>query len=1243
MMGNNNNNKFLFSGTRCIQLNVQRSKATTACLCEVISRRSIGIAALQELYCVSNNISGIFKGWRIFAAGTGRKRACVVLSDPNLDAVLLGEFSDEDFVAVELSLVSGLSCVFISAYFDCTSDISHDLNKVSRVLNANADKKFIMCVDSNSRSAMWHDSQTNARGKELEEFLAEKSLIVVNENDNEPTFETRNGRSNIDLTISSISMLRFVSQWENKGDELSSDHKMLQFSLGGNGYYSQTGADGDIPRYKIKGADWEAFKTSLIEKTAEVTERVFGLSNEECQDLEIKRSFLDNQISDFIPAHDDLEGLIYEFSGIFSAACEATIPRNRAKKGIASSRRTVPWWTRNLTVQRKDLRRLRRRYQRTRNNPHLREERRQEYWDLKLAYDGNVRETKENSLRNFCTGAGGENPWGEIYKMAAGKQRAPLLLTTLAGPNGEFTTGIEDTLHRIMEECVPSERTPDSDIHSRMLADAGVDYLGINDDLYFSEEEVKKVIESFASGKSPGDDGLSAEIVQCIFHCFPQTITTLYNECLRRGVFPSQWKRSEIILITKPGKSKSNDPSKYRPISLLPVLGKALEKLLINRILHNFRTRGMLSPRQFGFTPQTGAVHALVEVKNKLKNSLEAKQYTAMISLDVKGAFNGAWWPAILKSLRDKGCPKNLYRLTKAYFSERRATLRTVTTLTTRHQTVGCPQGSCCGPGYWAIMYDSILRLPYPSGVEPFAFADDLLLTCSAKSEFEVQMIANEALYLIEKWAWENNMEFNPDKTKFMMVSRRRRNRATHLYLLGVEIEEVDSIRYLGVIFDRGLRWNRHISHVSQKASQIINILARSAGVYWGMKSDALHIIYKGAILPILTYAAPVWEEALNIQSNVKTLRRAQRLMLLRIIRGVRTISFQACCVLSGIEPIEMAVRKIARCFTVVNDVSGSVDLPLEPGSWPHPARVITIGDESLEESAVFFNVFTDGSDLGNGRVGCAFVVYRQGQQQSIHRQLFRLGQDCTNNQAEALAVREALNWIDRQRLGPGSRRALIHTDSQVTLDSLADVANHLPVFEDIRALLSRLREGKAWKIGITWVKAHAGNIGNECADLSAKAAANDTALPVVFNKISKSKLKQDQHSVILDEWQQMWRSTEDGSHTRRIFPSIRERLGLNIPRTWRMTMLLSGHGRLRAYLARFNLAESAECPCQPGSVQDWDHLLLDCAYLQGPRARLQRSCILQNTSWPATIADLVRNNLPALIDFVNSVDFEVL
>ena len=103
-----------------------------------------------------------------------------------------------------------------------------------------------------------------------------------------------------------------------------------------------------------------------------------------------------------------------------------------------------------------------------------------------------------------------------------------------------------------------------------------------------SQDEVRRTIESFNPKKAPGPDGITSDILKLVFKNIPKTTTSIYNECLKKGYFPTEWKTAKISIIVKVGKENSLDSSKYRPISLLNLGGKVLEKLLI--IMHKADT-----------------------------------------------------------------------------------------------------------------------------------------------------------------------------------------------------------------------------------------------------------------------------------------------------------------------------------------------------------------------------------------------------------------------------------------------------------------------------------------------------------------------------------------------------------------------------------------------------------------------------------------------------------------------------
>ena len=71
-------------------------------------------------------------------------------------------------------------------------------------------------------------------------------------------------------------------------------------------------------------------------------------------------------------------------------------------------------------------------------------------------------------------------------------------------------------------------------------------------------------------------------------------------------------------------------------------------------------THSLLNGNQYGFLPQKSTVDTAMAAKGFVRENLQQRNYVVMVSLDVKGAFDVAWWPSILSNLRDLRCPKNL-------------------------------------------------------------------------------------------------------------------------------------------------------------------------------------------------------------------------------------------------------------------------------------------------------------------------------------------------------------------------------------------------------------------------------------------------------------------------------------------------------------------------------------------------------------------------------------------------------
>ena len=117
-----------------------------------------------------------------------------------------------------------------------------------------------------------------------------------------------------------------------------------------------------------------------------------------------------------------------------------------------------------------------------------------------------------------------------------------------------------------------------------------------------------------------------------------------------------------------------------------------------------------------------------------------------------------------------------------------------------------------------------------------------------------------------------------------------------------------------------------------------------------------------------------------------------------------------------------------------------------------------------------------------------------------------KLHEKCSNNQAEQMAIVKGLQTIETIKISNNAPRKIkIHTESRITLESLKNKKNRNHLIEEIRKKTTAL-EKENWTIEYTWIKAHAGNYGNELADRLAKEAARNST--TCYNRIPKSEIE---------------------------------------------------------------------------------------------------------------------------------------
>jgi DNA-binding Lrp family transcriptional regulator len=116
-----------------------------------------------------------------------------------------------------------------------------------------------------------------------------------------------------------------------------------------------------------------------------------------------------------------------------------------------------------------------------------------------------------------------------------------------------------------------------------------------------------------------------------------------------------------------------------------------------------------------------------------------------------------------------------------------------------REGSRGCPQGSCCGPGFWNVQYNSLLYLNFTRWTKAFAFADDLILAIRCKTVSEAENFMNLEMSKITAWAKSNKIDSNEEKSKTMLMFRRKRKeeKEINVFLNNKLLEQVTKMKYL--------------------------------------------------------------------------------------------------------------------------------------------------------------------------------------------------------------------------------------------------------------------------------------------------------------------------------------------------------------------------------------------------------------------------------------------------------------
>ena len=406
------------------------------------------------------------------------------------------------------------------------------------------------------------------------------------------------------------------------------------------------------------------------------------------------------------------------------------------------------------------------------------------------------------------------------------------------------------------------------------------DYLKQNILTSFSFETISpeftlKTIHKLKSKSSSGHDGISSIQLKYISSSIVNILTQIINQSLCTGIVPNSLKIAKISPIYKKGDPHITD--NYRPISLLPVISKVLEKVVFLQVYDYFVKNNLLYDSQYGFRKYHSTEYAALEFSDKVMANLDQGKLPTAVFLDLSKAFDTIDHSILIHKLHYYGIRGTSLNWFKSYLNNRKQYVQFEQSTSAQAPiTTGVPQGSILGPLLFIIYMNDIAKVT--NKFHFTLYADDTSLiepictfTSDVNNNVETSEAINKELNLITDWLCLNKLSLNAKKTKMMIFHHRQRkisNLKLSLCINNTKIEQVKEFNFLGIMLDECMTWNSHIQKISSKISSVNGTLSRLKKF---LPRDILKTIYNALIQPHLNFGVLLWGK------NVKRIHKLQK------------------------------------------------------------------------------------------------------------------------------------------------------------------------------------------------------------------------------------------------------------------------------------------------------------------------------------------------------------------------------
>jgi len=714
-------------------------------------------------------------------------------------------------------------------------------SKIRKKIFSEFTRKYNHCLfmgDYNAHHPFINSNRPNTRGQNLYKILQSEELDLINADGQHTRIDLAHGSSSLlDLVITTPQLSAKITNLEI-GSDVGSDHLPLHLHIGD----SHPEFTNPTPVRNIKKTNWDIFKKDLADSFSKLGP--IKITNENHADQLV----------------DNVHNLIEQ--GL-NCACPVSLIKKRQIEFDPA------------TVQLIKLKRqARRRLQRNPSCPILLNI----YKDLRSQADKAVKELKRRYWAKACEKLNNNDvsEFWRNFKRLSGRSSKPRKLT-INNSNGEKLTenkDIADAFANHLKNVHRINQSPDFDEnHFNNIST----FIKQNNHLFkpkfnITEEEgddnfliaphtptsLLNILNK-TRNSAPGEDKIPYLILKNLPNEALTYIASLYHNLLHCGYFPSLWKSAIGVMIPKPNKDLNN-PSNYRPISLIRCLGKLFEKTIASPLIDHLIGNNIINKWQRAYLPGMEANEHVHRLTHEAYHALKNGWSTAAIFLDVEKAFDSVWQDGLRYKIYKLELPKKLTRILSSFLQDRQIAVRCEEIISDHVELLaGTPQGSVLSPTLFNI-YVNDIPFSNDAQIQISQYADDLAIWSSHRGSRRPKSTWNRiyldlkrALHLLEKWCNTWRIKLNANKTELKVFTRGKPSAST-LTLFNSPIHiSTNEVKFLGLIMDKQkLNLTTHCKTKRAEAERRIGLLRTLRGTDWGASTRSLLRLYKSFIRPVL-------------------------------------------------------------------------------------------------------------------------------------------------------------------------------------------------------------------------------------------------------------------------------------------------------------------------------------------------------------------------------------------------------